>query len=170
MGKKFCVYACKTNYSSEKLKSDKILVYLFPKDEKEKEKWIKAVPNANLRVSKDIVVCALHWPSGFEDIQVNGKSRPKDPPSIWPGVPSSQTRTASKPQRPTKKACSSTRSIEEDQLSEFLSSDKVIFTSLKENLLKSLEESLVHLSCFIYRRDTLCSISAVFNWSISFSY
>ena len=170
MGKKFCVYACKTNYSSEKLKSDKILVYLFPKDEKEKEKWIKAVPNANLRVSKDIVVCALHWPPGFEDIQVNGKSRPKDPPSIWPGVPSSQTRTASKPQRPTKKACSSTRSIEEDQLSEFLSSDKVTFTSLKENLLKSQGESLVHLSCFIYRRDTLCSVSAVFNWSISFSY
>ena len=170
MGKKYCVYACKTSYSSEKLKSDKILVYLFPKDEKEKEKWIKAVPNANLRVSKDIVVCALHWPPGFEDIQVNGKSRPKDPPSIWPGVPSSQTRTASKPQRPTKKACSSTRSIEEDQLSEFLSSDKVTFTSLKENLLKSQGESLVHLSCFIYRRDTLCSVSAVFNWSISFSY
>ena len=60
MGKKYCVYACKTNYSSEKLKSDKILVYLFPKDEKENEKWIKAVPNANLRVSKDIVVCVLH--------------------------------------------------------------------------------------------------------------
>ena len=143
-------------------------MYLFPKDEKEKEKWIKAVPNANLRVSKDIVVCVLHWPSGFEDIKVNGKSRPKDPPSIWPGVPSSQTPTASKSQRPTKKACSSTRSIEEDQLSEFLSSDKVTFTSLKENLLKSQGESLVHLSCFIYRRDTLCSISAVFNWSISF--
>ena len=104
-------------------------MYLFPKDEKEKEKWIEAVPNANLRVSKDIVVCALHWPSGFEDIKVNGKSRPKDPPSIWPGVPSSQTPTASKP-------CSSTRSIEEDQLSEFLSSDKVTFTSLKDSLLK----------------------------------
>ena len=116
-------------------------MYLFPKDEKEKEKWIEAVPNANLRVSKDIVVCALHWPSGFEDIKVNGKSRPKDPPSIWPGVPSSQTPTASKP-------CSSTRSIEEDQLSEFLSSDKVTFTSLKENL-KNQRESLVHLSCFI---------------------
>ena len=136
-------------------------MYLFPKDENEKEKWIEAVPNANLRVSKDIVVCALHWPSGFEDIKVNGKSRPKDPPSIWPGVPSSQTPTASKP-------CSSTRSIEEDQPSEFLSSDKVTFTSLKENLLKSQGESLVHLSCFIYRRDTLCSISAVFDWSISF--
>ena len=26
---------------------------------------IKAIPNANLRVSKDIVVCALHWPLGL---------------------------------------------------------------------------------------------------------
>ena len=60
MGKKCCVHACKTNYFSEKLKSDKILVYCFPKDEAEKKKWIKAVPNANLRVSKDTAVCALH--------------------------------------------------------------------------------------------------------------
>ena len=51
-----------------------------------------------------------------------------------------------------KKACSSTRSIEEDQLSEFDSSHKVKFTSLKENL--KMRESLVHLSCFIIE-DTL---------------
>ena len=76
------VYACKTNYSTEKLKSEKISVYRFPKDETEKEKQIKAVPNANLRVSKDTVVFALHQPSGFEEIKVNGKSRPKDLPSI----------------------------------------------------------------------------------------
>ena len=60
MGKKCCVHACKTNYSSEKLKSNKISVHCFPKDEVEKEEWIKAVPNANLRVSKDTAVCALH--------------------------------------------------------------------------------------------------------------
>ena len=35
-------------------------MYCFPKDEVEKRKWIKAVPNANLRVSKDTAVCALH--------------------------------------------------------------------------------------------------------------
>ena len=102
MGKKFCVYTCKTNYSSEKLKSDKISVYPFPKDEREKEKWIKAVPNANLRVSEDNADCSLHWPSGFEEIKVNGISRPKDPPSIWPGVPSIQVPTSSSPPRPTK--------------------------------------------------------------------
>ena len=32
------------------------------------------MPNANLRVSIDTVVCALHWPSGFVEIKVNGKS------------------------------------------------------------------------------------------------
>ena len=59
MGKKCCVYAYKTNYSSEKSKSDRISVSRFPKDEIEKEKWIKAIPNTNLRESKDTVVCAL---------------------------------------------------------------------------------------------------------------
>ena len=34
------------------------------------------------------------------------------------------------------KVCSSTRSIEQDQLSELLSNDKATFTSLKENFLK----------------------------------
>ena len=62
----------------------------------------------------------------------------------------SQVPTSCPPQRPGKEACSSARSIEEDQLSDFLSSDKIKFTSLKENLLK----------------NTLCSISTVFNWSI----
>ena len=95
----------------------------------------------------------VNWPSGFEKIKVSGKSPPKDPPSIWPGVPSTQVTTSSLPPRPTKKACSSTCSIEEDQLSEFLSSDKVTFISLKENL-KSQREYLVHLSCFIIE-DTL---------------
>ena len=73
MGKKYCVHACNTNYSSEKLKSDKISVYCFPKAATEKKR-IKAIPNANLTVSIDTVVCALHWPSGFVEIKVNGKS------------------------------------------------------------------------------------------------
>ena len=37
MGKE-SIYACKTNYSSEILKSDKMSVYHFPKVETEKEK------------------------------------------------------------------------------------------------------------------------------------
>ena len=75
----------------------------------------------------------------------------KDPSSIWPSVPSSQVTTPSTAPRPTKKACSSTRSIEEDQISEFLSN----VTSLNENVFKNQRESLVYLSCFIIE-DTLC--------------
>ena len=52
-------------------------MYPFPKNETEKVRMIKAIPYANLRVSKDTVVCALHWPSGFEEIKVNRKSKPK---------------------------------------------------------------------------------------------
>ena len=58
-------------------------------------------------------------------------------------VPSSQVLTSSTPPRPTIKACSSTHSIEEDQISKFLGSHKVKFMSLKENLPKSGKESLV---------------------------
>ena len=53
MGKKCCDYVFKTNYSSEKSKSDKMSVYSFSKDETETEKWIKVISNTNLRVSKD---------------------------------------------------------------------------------------------------------------------
>ena len=52
---------------------------------------------------------------------------------IWEGVPSTQTPTSSTPPRPTTKACSSTHSIEEDQPSDFFGSDKVTFTSLKDD-------------------------------------
>ena len=82
MGKKYCFYACKTNYSSEKLKSEKTSVYRFPRGETEKERWIKALRNANLRESKDSVVSAFHWPSCFTEIKVNGNI---SPPLICPG-------------------------------------------------------------------------------------
>ena len=63
MGNKYFVYVCKTNYSSEKSKSDKMCrVCRFPKDQTEKYTilWIKDTPNANVRVGKNTVVFALH--------------------------------------------------------------------------------------------------------------
>ena len=77
----------------------------------------------------------------------------KNRSSILPGEPSSQVPTSSPIPRPSIKGCSSTRSIEEDQLLEFLGSDKVTFNSFQRNLLNRME-SLLHLSCFIIE-DTL---------------
>ena len=72
MGKTCCVYGCDTNYASKKkrkkenskvegensdiedINESKIVVYRLPKDEDERERWLKAIPNANIKVSKDI--------------------------------------------------------------------------------------------------------------------
>ena len=136
MGKKCCVYRCKTNYSSDKSSGEiKVSVFRFPKEEGEKQTWVKAIPNANLTVTKDTVVCELHWPSGFEKISKNGKFRPRDPPSVWPHVPPCQVPTPAPPLRTTQRSSSSVRNTEEDQLAAFLASDTVTFCEIKHKLL-----------------------------------
>ena len=40
-----------------------------------------------------ILLCQQHWPSNFHTIEVHEKIRPKNTPSVWPGVPSSQIPT-----------------------------------------------------------------------------
>ena len=59
MPKKCCIYGCKTNYTSEENSDhrDKIPVYQFPKARDERERWKKVVPNANLNVTDNTVVC-----------------------------------------------------------------------------------------------------------------
>ena len=54
---------------------NKILVYRFQKNKDEREQWIKSVPNANLNVTNNTVICQ-HWPSNFDNIEVHGKIHP----------------------------------------------------------------------------------------------
>jgi hypothetical protein len=139
MGKKCCVYGCKTNYlSANKSSGDmQVSVFRFPKDEDEKQAWVSAIPNAKFTFSKNTVVCELHWPSGFEKVSKKGKTRPKDPPSVWPNVPSSQIPSPAPPPRTTKRSSCSERNTEEDQLAAFLMSDNVTFCEIKDKLLAS---------------------------------
>ena len=80
MPKKCCVFACRTNYASERSKSGaskKIPVYRFPREEEEKQNWIKVIPNDNLTVNQNTVICELHWPEDYEKIKAKGgKLRP----------------------------------------------------------------------------------------------
>ena len=46
----------------EKSKSEKNISSLLQKRCNREKKLIKAIPNANLRVTKDTAVCVLHWP------------------------------------------------------------------------------------------------------------
>ena len=73
------------------------------KQRREREQWIKSVPNANLNVTNNNVICQEHWPSDFDTIEVHGKIRPKNPPSVCPGVSTSQIPTSSAVQRTIKK-------------------------------------------------------------------
>ena len=156
MGKKCYVYGCKTNYSSEKgCGAEKNLaVFRFPKDESERKLWINVIPNDKLNVTKDTVVCELHWPTGFETITVRGKQRPKHPPSVWPNVPTSQIPTAAPPPRTTKRSSCFDRNMEEDQLAAFLKSDNISFNELKEKLLACERDLSVPVIAFM-DSDTL---------------
>ena len=61
MPRKCCVYACKTNYDSKKCSAtsscEKIPMFRLPSDKEEKNKWIQAVPNADLTISSNTVIC-----------------------------------------------------------------------------------------------------------------
>ena len=83
---------------------NEIPVYCFPKNKRRvREQWINSVPNANLNVTNNTVICQQHWPSNCDSIEVHGKIHPKNPPSLWPGVPSSQMPIPSAFQRNIKK-------------------------------------------------------------------
>lgn len=152
MGKKCCVYGCKTGYLSQKglgSTNKATPVFRFPKDEGEKKAWIQAIPNANLVVSRETVVCELHWPPGYASTSARGKLRPKNPPSIWPNVPLSQIPTPAHPSRKTKNSSCFERNREEDQLTAFLENDVVSFCELKEKLLASERDLQVPVIAFM---------------------
>ena len=137
MPRKCCVFGCRTNYDSEKLKNDgkKLSVFRLPSHDDEREKWVKAVLNANLTINSNTVICELHWPPNFEVVKVRGgKIRPKNPPSVWPNVPLSQIPTASAPGRTTTRTSSNVRNVKNDELEAFLLKDQVSFSTLKEEL------------------------------------
>ena len=103
--------------------------------------------NGNLTVYSYTVLCELHWPKKFQTIKERGgKFRPKNPPSAWPGVPSSQVSTPSAPERTIKRTSSAVRnSKDDDKLNLFLLRDTVLFSELKDELiiqLKKLPQSI----------------------------
>lgn len=151
MGKKCCVYGCKTNYKSKKSSSDvpKVPVFRFPTEEVEKEAWILAIPNDQLRVSKESVVCEVHWPAGYETITKNGKLRPKFPPSVWPNVPASQVPTPAPPRRQTRRSTCSNWNVQPDQLQDFQKLDKLTFSELTQKLLSGDHDLKVDVIAFM---------------------
>ena len=49
-------------------------MYRLPSDPEDRERWIKAIPRDNIPDNPETVVCAKHFPAGFEVVKVKGRS------------------------------------------------------------------------------------------------
>ena len=78
MGRKCCVTGCDGNY-----KGVPYTVYRLQKKSEERERWLRSIPRENIPDNNNTVVCEKHWPPNFETVVVYGKTRPKDPPSVF---------------------------------------------------------------------------------------
>ena len=90
-------FGCRGNYDG----TPYVKIISFPKDPEERERWILAMPNENesLRRLKKIYICETHF--NCEWVSVKGGMRPKEPPSIFPGVPKSVLKQVTSAPRPT---------------------------------------------------------------------
>lgn len=120
-------------------------MYRLPRTIEERERWIEALPNTNLTVNNNSVICELHWPNKFEGIKLRGgKLRPKNPPSVWPVIPLSQIPSASPPERITERASCSVRNVKGDELEAFQEIDTISYATLKEKKMLSIPSCIIH--------------------------
>ncbi|GFS18677.1 transposable element P transposase [Elysia marginata] len=96
MPRKCSVAGCNTGYDTERktrIGDLKISTFAFPSDYNERLEWVKAIPNTEKTVdniTKDMCICALHWP---EDVCLKKRNKywvPAVPPSIFPNINKSQ--------------------------------------------------------------------------------
>ena len=80
-------------------------------------------------------ICSLHWLSDYPTFLRFGKSRPRDVPSVWPGIPKSVVPTPPAPSRSTKQSSTTVRSHIPDEIDLFLQQDVVDYERLKASLL-----------------------------------
>ncbi|PAA94070.1 hypothetical protein BOX15_Mlig022091g1 [Macrostomum lignano] len=59
MGYKCCVFGCKSGYASQK--TENVSYYAFPKDTNLRQRWLRAIPNADLNASEFQRVCSKHF-------------------------------------------------------------------------------------------------------------
>ena len=133
MVRRCCVTACRGNY----INTEKVKVFRLPKDQDERKRWLKSIPRDNIPDHPDTVVCEKHFPPGYATVNVFGKERPKEPPSVFDNLPLSLLPSPAPKPRTTKRTSASERNIQNDEMAEFLKKD--IFGSF-ENLCSTIDE------------------------------
>ena len=65
MGYKCCVFGCKSNYEykndKQTTKVPHVIIFSFPKSEELRSKWIRSIPNQDLKVTSNSTVCINHF-------------------------------------------------------------------------------------------------------------
>ena len=93
----------------------------------------------NLHTSVNSVICEVHWTSNnYATVTLRGKTGPKDPPSVWPGVPTSCIPT------PVPKERTILRSLISESYStwwpeKFREQDALAFADLRKRLIDEKE-------------------------------
>ena len=136
MPRKCCVPLCKSNYKTE----ESVPGFRFPSYVEQTQLWKTAIPR-NWNITSKTVVCAKHWPIGFESYQHYGKIRPVNPPSVFPHVPKSCV-THVPQKRTTKKSLVENRSILADQMQEFSSSDVLAFHDIVKGVVSRIDRAI----------------------------
>ena len=110
MPKRCAVYGCRGNYAGQPYTR----VVRFPTEEAERDRWIKAMPNARsgLTGSRELFVCASHF--DCEWVVYRGGRCPAAPPSVFPGV----AKSVLKQSQPKKRMTSLTSSASQQQQQE----------------------------------------------------
>ena len=165
---------CKSNYLTAIKTEGSITVYAFPELKVDRDRWLSAVKRDDISEAfskfeekefemKDgklkekrkkkphYFVCRKHWPTEMETFECRGKQKPIDPPSIFPSANSALVPCPPpvESKRPSKRALSSVRSVQPDQLGTFLANDHLMF----DEILKKVNSH--ELVAFEIDRDTI---------------
>ena len=142
---KCCIKSCQSNHPPSQAKNkrlkekndskngnreDHVPTFSFPKEQEERIRWIKSIPYLSEEeynsYKSTVAVCEKHWPPNYETVKtVNGRFRPKHPPSIFPGFSESQIPTPPPKPRTTKRTTFEVRTSLEDELGKFLQADRI---------------------------------------------
>jgi len=140
MPDKCCVPGCKSNYETEK--ENNVSVFMFPKEEKLRQSWLKNIPRKDWIPGKRTVVCEKHFERTFISKEEsykdeNGIERsfprkrpillPQAIPTLFPNLP----KYLSKPLMTTKRQDPETKrraliKQQEEKTEEWLHSDIIL--------------------------------------------
>lgn len=149
MGRKCSVGNCRSNYDQRTSSDQKsVSVFGFPtQDRAELLHWLSLLPNVidPDKVTRNMGVCAVHWPSNTPMKSVNGKLRPLNPPSVFDVPKSFLRQTTSSTLRNTDQRLSfASRSAIPDELEQFNKADKIDnFQALVDGLDRFLSSNSV---------------------------